>query len=104
MNDNNGESQEWGNSPGYIDAMNSPFKTPVSAKGGRTYNKSKVAKEGRFGPQTPISNAGEKIFALSFVLNSQTIFFTALFDEFLVIGNNLCADCNGDSCFISAVL
>ncbi|KAI9096353.1 hypothetical protein K1719_026072 [Acacia pycnantha] len=28
------------------------------AKGGRTYNKSKVAKEGKSGPQTPISNDG----------------------------------------------
>ncbi|KAI4300581.1 hypothetical protein L6164_033940 [Bauhinia variegata] len=58
VNDNEGESQEWSNTPGCSNVLNSPFKTPVSAKGGRTYNKSKVSKEGKSGPQTPISNVG----------------------------------------------
>ncbi|XP_028784797.1 transcription factor E2FA isoform X2 [Neltuma alba] len=57
VNDSNGESQEWSKSPA-TNVTISPLKTPVSAKGGRTYNKSKVAKEGKSGPQTPISNAG----------------------------------------------
>ncbi|XP_057423302.1 transcription factor E2FA [Lotus japonicus] len=57
MNNNEGDSQKWGNSPGGTNVMNSPFKTPVSAKGGRTH-KSKVSKEGRSCPPTPISNAG----------------------------------------------
>lgn len=56
MNDNNGDSQVWTNSLA-TNVMSSPLKTPVSAKGGRTYNKSKF-KEGKAGPQTPISNAG----------------------------------------------
>lgn len=58
MNNNEGDSQKWGNSPGGTNVMNSPFKTPVSAKGGRTH-KSKVSKEGRSCPPTPISNAGK---------------------------------------------
>ncbi|KAJ1385790.1 Winged helix-like DNA-binding domain superfamily [Sesbania bispinosa] len=58
INDNEGDSQKWSNSPGYTNIISSPFKTPVSAKGGRTHNKSKVSKEGRSCPPTPISNAG----------------------------------------------
>ncbi|KAK2435467.1 E2F transcription factor [Trifolium repens] len=57
MNESQGESQKWSNSPGYTNATNSPFKTPLSAKEGRTH-KSRVSKEGRSCPQTPISNAG----------------------------------------------
>ncbi|TKY53142.1 Transcription factor E2FA [Spatholobus suberectus] len=62
MNDSEGESQaqKWSNSPGYTNVSNvtiSPFKTPVSAKGGRT-QKAKASKEGRSCPLTPISNAG----------------------------------------------
>ncbi|XP_054800447.1 transcription factor E2FA isoform X1 [Prosopis cineraria] len=57
VNDSNGESQGWSNSPA-ANVTSSPLKTPVSAKGGRAYSKSKVAKEGKSGPQTPISNAG----------------------------------------------
>jgi transcription factor E2F3 len=60
MNESQGESQKWSNSPGYTNATNSPFKTPLSAKEGRTH-KSRVSKEGRSCPQTPISNAGQKI-------------------------------------------
>ncbi|KAG5003234.1 hypothetical protein AAZX31_10G073400 [Glycine max] len=62
MNDSEGESlaQKWSNSPGYTNVSNvtnnSPFKTPVSAKGGRT-QKAKASK-GRSCPPTPISNAG----------------------------------------------
>lgn len=94
VNDSNGKSQELSNSPGHTTLMNSPFKTPVSAKGGRTSNKSKVAKEGRSGPQTPISNAGEKIPPLTFMA----------FDEFVVIGNNLSGNCIGETCIFHVVL
>ncbi|WCJ34215.1 Transcription factor E2FA [Euphorbia peplus] len=41
---------------GCSDVYSSPFHTPVSAKGGRTYNKSKASKGNRSGPQTPVSN------------------------------------------------
>ncbi|XP_061367246.1 transcription factor E2FA [Gastrolobium bilobum] len=58
MNENAGDSQKWTNSPGYTNVVNSPFKTPVSAKGGRTHNKPKVSSEGRSCPPTPIPNAG----------------------------------------------
>ncbi|KAL2323027.1 hypothetical protein Fmac_027406 [Flemingia macrophylla] len=62
MNDTEGESQaqKWSNSPGYTNVTNitsSPFKTPVSAKGGRT-QKAKASKDGRSCPPTPISNTG----------------------------------------------
>ncbi|XP_058771270.1 transcription factor E2FA-like isoform X1 [Vicia villosa] len=58
MNESEGESQKWTNSPGYTHVTSSsPFKTPLSAKDGRT-NKSRVSKEGRSCPPTPISNAG----------------------------------------------
>lgn len=56
MNESEGDSQKSSNSPGY-NAMNSPFKTPLSAKGGRA-NKSRASKEGKSCPPTPISNAG----------------------------------------------
>ncbi|XP_042514709.1 transcription factor E2FA-like isoform X2 [Macadamia integrifolia] len=52
------ESSEWTTSPGYIEVVNSPIRTPVSGKGGKTHNKSKVSKQSRAGPQTPVSNAG----------------------------------------------
>ncbi|CAJ1967219.1 unnamed protein product [Sphenostylis stenocarpa] len=63
MNDSEGEAHaiKWSNSPGYTNVSNitnnSPFKTPVSTKGGRT-QKAKASKEGRSCPPTPISNAG----------------------------------------------
>ncbi|KAL6559102.1 E2F transcription factor 3 [Orobanche hederae] len=43
-------------SPGYHDITNSPFRTPVSAKGGRTIARSKVTKNNRSLPSTPIAN------------------------------------------------
>lgn len=58
MDDNEVGSSEWTASPGYADAGNSPFRTPVSGKGGRIYSKSKVSKGNVCGPQTPVSNAG----------------------------------------------
>jgi len=81
MNDSEGEShvQKWSNSPGYTNISNitnSPFKTPVSAKGGRT-QKAKASKEGRSCPPTPISNAGEYI---SFYLYRSTT-FSILFEN-----------------------
>ncbi|KAI3443336.1 hypothetical protein Pfo_000001 [Paulownia fortunei] len=50
------ESSEWTASPGYNDITNSPFRTPVSGKGGRTNGRSKVTKNNRSVPSTPISN------------------------------------------------
>jgi transcription factor E2F3 len=41
---------------------NIPFRTPVSVKGGRTYNKSKASKGSGAGPQTPVSKAGEEMY------------------------------------------
>ncbi|XP_017700050.1 transcription factor E2FB-like [Phoenix dactylifera] len=51
------ESSEWTTSPGYAEAVTSPLLTPVSGKGGRTYGRSKAAKNSKSGPQTPMSNA-----------------------------------------------
>ncbi|XP_057778352.1 transcription factor E2FA-like isoform X2 [Salvia miltiorrhiza] len=51
------ESSEWTASPVYSDIANSPFRTPVSAKGGRANSRSKVTKNNRSLPSTPISNA-----------------------------------------------
>lgn len=56
--ENEVQSIEWTTSPGYISVVNSPLNTPVSAKGGRIYNRSKGSKGNRSGPQTPVSNAG----------------------------------------------
>ncbi|OVA07115.1 Transcription factor E2F/dimerization partner (TDP) [Macleaya cordata] len=52
------ESSDWTTSPGYTEVVNSPLRTPVSGKGGRIYNRSKVSKYNRSVPQTPMSNAG----------------------------------------------
>ena len=62
---NEGELQELRNIPGYTTIVNSPLKTPMSAKGGRTYNKSKVR---RPAAETPILNAGKKNFLLLVML------------------------------------
>ncbi|XP_022744715.1 transcription factor E2FA-like isoform X2 [Durio zibethinus] len=48
------ESSQWITSPGVMDISNSPFQTPVSAKGGRINNRSKANKST---PQTTVSNA-----------------------------------------------
>ncbi|KAG8374027.1 hypothetical protein BUALT_Bualt11G0088300 [Buddleja alternifolia] len=50
------ESSEWTASPGCSDMVSSPFHTPVSGKGGRTNGRSKVAKNSRSVPSTPIPN------------------------------------------------
>ncbi|KAL0344856.1 UNVERIFIED_CONTAM: Transcription factor E2FA [Sesamum radiatum] len=50
------ESSEWSASLGYSDMVNSPFHTPVSLKGGRS--RSKVMKNNRSVPSTPVSNVG----------------------------------------------
>lgn len=52
------ESSEWTASPVYSDIANSPFRTPVSAKG-RVNGRSKATKNNRSVPSTPISNVGE---------------------------------------------
>ncbi|KAF7149196.1 hypothetical protein RHSIM_Rhsim03G0066900 [Rhododendron simsii] len=49
-------SSDWTSSPGCTDTTNSPLRTPVSGKGGRIYGRSKVSKNNRSGPQTPMSN------------------------------------------------
>ncbi|KAE8098624.1 hypothetical protein FH972_016670 [Carpinus fangiana] len=56
--DNEVQSIDWTSSPGCNSVVNSPLKTPVSAKGGRIYNRSQASKGNRSGPQTPVSNAG----------------------------------------------
>lgn len=61
MEDNEVETSEWVGSPGLTNISNGPFHTPVSAKGGRVNNRSKGIKGNRLTPQTPVSNAGEKI-------------------------------------------
>ncbi|OAY42972.1 transcription factor E2FA [Manihot esculenta] len=54
--ENGGDSSEWASNSGFGDVSNSSFQTPVSAKGGRTYNRSKASKGTRSGPHTPASN------------------------------------------------
>ncbi|KAK6152253.1 hypothetical protein DH2020_014888 [Rehmannia glutinosa] len=49
-------SSERTSSPGYNDRVSSPFRTPVSGKGGRTNGRSKVTKNNRSVPSTPVSN------------------------------------------------
>ncbi|XP_073032797.1 transcription factor E2FA-like [Primulina eburnea] len=53
---NEAESNEWTTSPGFSDMANSRFRTPVSGKGGRPNGRSKVTKNNRSIPSTPISN------------------------------------------------
>lgn len=53
-------SNEWGMA-GYTGTVNSPLSTPVSAKGGRVNGRSKVTKNNKPAPQTPISNIGETL-------------------------------------------
>ncbi|XP_022747596.1 transcription factor E2FA-like isoform X2 [Durio zibethinus] len=55
MDNNEVESSHWTGSPGVTSISNSPFQTPVSAKGGRINNRSKSNKST---PQTSASNAG----------------------------------------------
>ncbi|KAL0333542.1 UNVERIFIED_CONTAM: Transcription factor E2FA [Sesamum angustifolium] len=50
------ESSEWSASLGYSDMVNNPFQTPVSLKGGRIKGRSKVMKNNRSVPSTPVSN------------------------------------------------
>ncbi|XWS56051.1 hypothetical protein CRYUN_Cryun09bG0053500 [Craigia yunnanensis] len=54
VDNNEVESSQWTSSPGVTSVSNSPFQTPVSAKGGRMNNRSKA---NRSTPQTPESNA-----------------------------------------------
>lgn len=51
-------SNEW-NNHGYTTTINSPLHTPVSAKGTRINGRSKVTKNNKYVPQTPVSNTGE---------------------------------------------
>ncbi|XVF07568.1 hypothetical protein REPUB_Repub06bG0150600 [Reevesia pubescens] len=58
VDNNDVESSQWTTSPGVASMYNSPFQTPVSAKGGRINNRSKASKANKSTPQTPVSNAG----------------------------------------------
>ncbi|KAL8517640.1 hypothetical protein ACS0TY_015759 [Phlomoides rotata] len=51
------EFSEQTSSPAYNEIANSPFRTPVSAKGGRINGRSKVVRNYKSVPSTPISNA-----------------------------------------------
>ncbi|XP_071910743.1 transcription factor E2FA isoform X5 [Coffea arabica] len=51
-------STDWAASPGNTRTVSSPICTPVSAKGGKAYGRSKVTKGDMSGPSTPLSNAG----------------------------------------------
>uniref|UniRef100_A0A6N2LXW6 E2F/DP family winged-helix DNA-binding domain-containing protein n=1 Tax=Salix viminalis TaxID=40686 RepID=A0A6N2LXW6_SALVM len=55
--DNGVSSSNHVSSPGCSNISNSSFRTPASAKGGRTYNNSKASKDNGAGPQTPVSKA-----------------------------------------------
>ncbi|TYI58705.1 hypothetical protein E1A91_D11G379800v1, partial [Gossypium mustelinum] len=55
---NDVESSQWTSSPGFTSISNSPFQTPVYAKGGRINNRSKTSKANKSLPHTPVSNAG----------------------------------------------
>lgn len=70
--ENGGDSSEWASNSGFGDVSNSSFQTPVSAKGGRTYNRSKASKGTRSGPHTPASNIGEKFYLPLHVLKPFT--------------------------------
>ncbi|KAE9585357.1 putative transcription factor E2F-DP family [Lupinus albus] len=58
LNVTEGKSKETSQTPGYNNVISNPLTTPMSKKGGRTYNKTKVPRDGRFGPVTPKSEAG----------------------------------------------
>ncbi|KAK8542120.1 hypothetical protein V6N13_137311 [Hibiscus sabdariffa] len=51
------ESSQWTNSPGITSISSSPFQTPLSAKGGRINNRSKVSKANKSTPQALVANA-----------------------------------------------
>ncbi|KAG6770339.1 hypothetical protein POTOM_026017 [Populus tomentosa] len=77
LDDNGFGSSNCASSPGSTSISNIPFRTPVSAKGGRTYNKSKASKGSGAGPQTPVSKAGEEMY-LSTLQSSFASLFHAL--------------------------
>ncbi|CAN6445266.1 unnamed protein product [Victoria cruziana] len=52
------ESSDHTTGQGYMEVVNSPLSTPISAKGGKICGKGKVSKNMQSGPQTPTSNAG----------------------------------------------
>lgn len=55
------ESSELVGSLRLTNISNSPFHTPVSAKGGRANNRSNATKGNRSTPPMPMLNAGEKM-------------------------------------------
>ncbi|PNT32739.1 hypothetical protein POPTR_006G205100v4 [Populus trichocarpa] len=57
LDDNGVGPSNRASSPGSTSISNISLRTPVSAKGGRTYNKSKASKGSGAGPQTPVSKA-----------------------------------------------
>lgn len=67
MDNNEAENNDWTNSPGYNNMIQSPLQTPVSTtKAGKTNNRTKASR-GKSGPQTPASNAGECSYLFSFL-------------------------------------
>jgi len=62
LDDNGVGPSNRASSPGSTSISNISLRTPVSAKGGRTYNKSKASKGSGAGPQTPVSKAGEEMY------------------------------------------
>ncbi|KAG5566499.1 hypothetical protein RHGRI_002155 [Rhododendron griersonianum] len=52
------ESSERNHSTGYVEAVSSPFQTPVSRKGGKAQKVPRIAKGNRTGSQTPSSHVG----------------------------------------------
>lgn len=68
--DSEAEYREWSANSGFAHSLNSPLQTPVSAKGNRVNNRAKASKAKKPGPQTPVSNAGERHcpFALRLII------------------------------------
>ncbi|CAN0847397.1 Transcription factor E2FA [Linum grandiflorum] len=58
LDDNGLESSQWTSSPGQTDASSSPYQTPVSSKGGRTYNKPRSTKANKSIPRMSMANPG----------------------------------------------
>lgn len=56
-------SNEWTNSPGFVEGVASPLQTPISGKGGRICSKPNHLKYNKSGFATPIPNAGEKLWS-----------------------------------------
>lgn len=56
--DGKAEQNDWSAGAGYAEVVSSPVQTPVSGKTAKGNKTSRISKNNRLGPQTPISNAG----------------------------------------------